>query len=222
MAAAFLLAGSAGGGGGVWLGNRVTGGSAPGSATGNLMGLSTVPARPAPPISLTDQSGRPLTLAALRGRVVVLDFFDDRCIDLCPLVADELILAERHLGAAGRRVAFVAVNVDAAHASVADVRAFTDQHGLNRLPQWYFLTGPITALERIWSAYDVEVQVATATGVVYHSTPMYFIGPGGEERAVADPQDVTLPDGRGYLPAGQIAQWGAGIAGEVRSLLRGA
>ena len=222
VVAAFVVAGAAGAGGGAWLARQRQ--AAPGNAGGtqNLMGLSTVPVRPAPAFALTDQVGRRVSLSALRGKVVVLNFFDDRCIDLCPIIANELILARQHLGREARRVAFVAVNVNAAHASVGAVRSFTDDHGLAALPQWYFLTGPAAALERTWSAYGVTVQVDHASGAVFHSSPMYFIGPGGDERAVAVPQAQTLPDGRGYLPPSQIGQWGAGIAQEARALLRGA
>ena len=49
----------------------------------NLMELSPVPVRPAPGFTLTDQDGRVLPLSAFRGKVVVLEFMDPHCADIC-------------------------------------------------------------------------------------------------------------------------------------------
>lgn len=216
---AFVLAGGAGGAGGAWFAQHRAANSA--SSVKNLMGLSSVPVKAAPGFALRDQAGQGVSLSQLRGKAVVLNFFDDRCIDVCPIIAQELVLASRHLGSQASRVAFVAINVNAAHASTADVKAFTEQHGLGRLANWYFLTGPKAALERVWQRYNIAVQVDPKTGEVLHTTPMYFIGPHGNERAVAAPSAETLPNGHGYLPAGQIAQWGGGIAKEASLVLKG-
>jgi peroxiredoxin len=46
------------------------------------MGLSPVPARPAPGFTLTDQDGRTMSLSSFRGRAVVLEFMDPHCTDI--------------------------------------------------------------------------------------------------------------------------------------------
>ncbi|HEY6031594.1 MAG TPA: SCO family protein, partial [Gaiellaceae bacterium] len=51
------------------------------------LGLVDVTARPAPPISLVDQRGRRVSLASLRGKIVVVDFMDPKCVDVCPIVS---------------------------------------------------------------------------------------------------------------------------------------
>jgi cytochrome oxidase Cu insertion factor (SCO1/SenC/PrrC family) len=185
---------------------------------GDLMGLSPLPARRAPGFALTDQRGARVSLASFRGRVVVLNFFDDRCTDLCPVVSQELVDASHDLGRAAGDVAFVAVNVNAAHEAVHWVRSFSTENGLDRLPHWYFLTGTTAQLEGVWRDYQIEVQLAS-NGNVLHTSPMYFLDARGTERAVASPDAYTRPDGTGYLPAGQLRDWGHGIAEEVRSLL---
>lgn len=162
-----------------------------------------------------------MSLSAFRGRAVVLNFFDDRCIDVCPIIAQELLGADHHLGSQASKVAFVAINVNSAHSTVADVRAFTYEHGLDHLAHWYYLTGPASALEAAWQAYNISVQIDPKTGSVLHTTPMYFIGPHGNERAVAAPTAETLPNGHGFLPAGQLHQWGRGIAEEAMRVLKG-
>ncbi len=44
---------------------------------------------PAAPFSLTDQHGQNVTLASMRGKVVLLTFLDDTCTTDCPLIAQE-------------------------------------------------------------------------------------------------------------------------------------
>jgi cytochrome oxidase Cu insertion factor (SCO1/SenC/PrrC family) len=46
--------------------------------------------RRAPPFSLRDQDGIPVSLAVQRGRPVLLTFLDFRCHDQCPLAGREL------------------------------------------------------------------------------------------------------------------------------------
>src|SRR5712692_1817881 len=81
----------------------------------NLMQLSPVPHAAAPGFTLTDQSGRPVSLASFRGRTVVLTFMDSHCTDICPLVSREFIDASKDLGSAARNAVFIAVNVNQYH-----------------------------------------------------------------------------------------------------------
>ena len=64
------------------------------------MELSPVPARAAPGFTLTDQDGHVLPLSALRGKVVVLEFMDPHCTDICPIVSAEF--TEAYHASAGR------------------------------------------------------------------------------------------------------------------------
>ena len=56
----------------------------------NLMQLSPVPGARAPGFTLTDQNGHTMSLASLRGKVVVLEFMDPHCTDICPIVSQEI------------------------------------------------------------------------------------------------------------------------------------
>ena len=62
------------------------------------MQLSTVPTRQAPDFTLTDQNGDRVSMAGLRGKVVVLTFMDPHCTDICPLVSREFLDARKDLG----------------------------------------------------------------------------------------------------------------------------
>jgi cytochrome oxidase Cu insertion factor (SCO1/SenC/PrrC family) len=185
-----------------------------------MMGLSPVPARAAPDFILTDQDGHPLSLASFRGRAVVLEFMDPHCIDICPIVSAEFVSAYRDLGAAASRAVFVAVNVNPYHHGVSDVAAYSAEHQLTVIPSWHFFTGPVPSLHAVWGAYNISVDARGPNADVVHTSEVFFIDPQGRERYIADPMADYTSAGKAYLPAGQIAEWGQGIALVTRELTR--
>lgn len=137
---------------------------------------------PAAPFSLTDQLGRRVSLSRLRGRVVVVAFLDPVCTSDCPLEAQELRQVDRTLGSAEKKVAIVAIATNPLYHSVAAVRAFTNVEGMRSLPNWYFLAGSLTQLNRVWSSYGVQVAVERAGTMVAHSELLYLINRYGQVR----------------------------------------
>jgi len=186
----------------------------------NLMGLSPVPARPAPAFTLADQNGHAMSLASFRGRAVVLEFMDPHCIDICPIVSQEFVDAYRDLGGVAARAVFVAVNVNPYFHRVRDVAAFSREHQLTTIPSWHFLTGPPASLRAAWRAYQVEVQAPSRNADIAHTSVVYFIDPSGHERFVATPMADHTAKGKAYLPADALAAWGRGIALVTRQLAR--
>jgi protein SCO1 len=176
------------------------------------MRLSPLHAERAPGFTLTDQRGRTMALSGLRGKVVVLDFMDPHCADVCPIVSQEFVQAYRELGPLASKVVFAAVNVNRYHASVGDVAAFSSALGLSRIPGWHFFTGPAPALRKIWDRYHIEVQAPGPGADVEHSSSMYFIGAQGAARFVASPVMEHNADGDSYLPLPRIRSWAHGIA----------
>jgi cytochrome oxidase Cu insertion factor (SCO1/SenC/PrrC family) len=186
----------------------------------NLMGLSALPGPVAPGFTLTDQAGRTISLASLRGHAVVLEFMDPHCTDICPLVSQEFIDAYHDLGAAASRAVFIAVNVNSYYPGVASVTAYSAEHQLTTIPSWHFFTGPLAALKAVWSAYDISVDAPSRNADVIHTSEVLFIAPSGQERYVAAPMADYTATGTAYLPAGQLAEWGQGIALVIRQLAR--
>ena len=186
----------------------------------SLMQLSPVSAGRAPGFTLTDQDGRVLSLSGFRGKVVVLEFMDSRCAGICPLISREFIDAYHDLGKTQSRVVFVAVNVNQQYNQAADVLAYSRAHALTAIPDWYFLTGPAAALRAVWREYDIAVTTARHDGALVHGTPVYFIGPRGNEHYVAEPAADRTSGGTVYLPPGQISGWGQGIAQVAKAMLR--
>jgi cytochrome oxidase Cu insertion factor (SCO1/SenC/PrrC family) len=192
-------------------GANPAGGSAGRVTTEQLMNLAPLQPRRAPAFALTDQRGTRVTLASFRGKAVLLGFYDSRCTQVCPVVAEMLRVADTDLGLSAARVAFVGVNVNPAAASVADVRRFSVVYGLARLPNWYFLTGPTARLAAVWRAYGISVSLAAGAVQTVHADYLYFLDPLGTERYLAEPV-VRQKNGVGYLPGGTITRWGQGIA----------
>jgi cytochrome oxidase Cu insertion factor (SCO1/SenC/PrrC family) len=126
----------------------------------------------APGFRLTDQAGRPVSLAGLRGKVVLLTFLDPVCTSDCPLIAQEFREADQ----------LVAIAANPVYHSVADTRAFDEQEGLARVPNWKFLTGPLPELRQVWHNYYVAAEVIPAGGMVLHTDVAYVIDAAGHTR----------------------------------------
>jgi cytochrome oxidase Cu insertion factor (SCO1/SenC/PrrC family) len=178
----------------------------------NLMQLSPLPHRPAPGFTLTDQNGRTMPLSELRGKVVVLEFMDPHCVDICPIVSQEFVDAYHDLGPAAGKVVFAAINVNQYHASVAAMAGYSREHGLTAIPSWHFFTGPLPALQSAWRGYDIAVQAPSPNADIVHTSAIYFIGPTGQEMFLASPMADHTRKGTAFLPAGQLTEWGHGIA----------
>ena len=104
----------------------------------------------ASPFTLTDQHGKQVSLASLRGKVVLLTFLDPVCTSDCPLIAQEFREADQVLGAKAQNVELVAVVNNRVYHSVADTRAFDLQEGLFAVPNWLYLTGTLPQLKKVW------------------------------------------------------------------------
>jgi len=186
----------------------------------SLMTLSPVPGIRAPGFTLTDQSGRTLTLAGLRGKVVVLEFMDPHCTDICPIVSQEFVDAYHELGPLASKVVFVAINVNQYHRSVHDMAAYSAEHQLTSIPGWHFFTGPVPALRATWANYHILVQAPNRNADIIHTSALYFIDARGMERYLAAPMVDHTKKGGSFLPLGQINDWGHGIAILARDLAR--
>lgn len=149
--------------------------------------------KPAPAFHLVDQTGQSVSLASLRGKVVVMVFLDDVCVSQCPIIAQELRVADRLLGSRARRVEMVAINANPRFTAPAYLAAFDRQEDLGTMPNWLYLSGPVSRLHRVWRSYGVTVTYLPAGAMVGHSLYAYVIGPHGQLRYVlgTDPGPAT-------------------------------
>jgi cytochrome oxidase Cu insertion factor (SCO1/SenC/PrrC family) len=138
---------------------------------------------PAPAFRLTDQHGRTMTLASMRGKVVLLTFLDDLCTVDCPLIAQEFRDAGQLLGADIRHVELVAINYNPLYTQVSYLQAFNRQEGLATVPNWLYLTGTRAQLEQVWRRYGVApAQISPAGSMIAHGDYAFVIDQGGHMR----------------------------------------
>jgi cytochrome oxidase Cu insertion factor (SCO1/SenC/PrrC family) len=140
----------------------------------------------APAFTLTDQDGRQVSLASLRGKVVLLTFLDPVCTSDCPLIAQEFRQADQVLGAKSRNVELVAIVANPLYHSVAYTRAFDSQERLTSVPNWLYLTGSLTQLQQAWRNYAVAAQILPGGGMIAHSDVAYVIDAHGHTRTELD------------------------------------
>ena len=141
---------------------------------------------PAPGFSLTDQDGRTVSLASLRGRVVLMTFLDPVCTTDCPIIAQEFKQAGQMLGAQAGRVELVAVVANPTYRSTAVTRAFDRQEGLTTVPNWRYLTGSLSQLAEVWRHYGITVQNLPAGAMAAHNDLAVIIDPAGRIRQEMD------------------------------------
>lgn len=135
-------------------------------------------ARPAPNFTLSDQTGRPFTLASLRGRAVALMFFDSHCTAECPLAGRDFAQAEQLLPASQRPVVVV-VSVNPAD-TPASARAAARKWGLAAAGAWHWTMGTASQLRAVWRAYGIYVR-PTKTDII-HTEATYLVDRRGYER----------------------------------------
>jgi cytochrome oxidase Cu insertion factor (SCO1/SenC/PrrC family) len=136
----------------------------------------------APAFTLSDQNGRQVSLASLRGKVVLLTFLDPVCTSDCPLIAQEFRQADQVLGAKSRGVELVAIVANPLYRSAAYTRAFDSQENMTGVPNWLFLTGSLAQLQQAWKNYYVSAQVLPPGGMIGHSDLAYVIDASGHTR----------------------------------------
>jgi protein SCO1/2 len=183
------------------------------------MGIAKLAPRTAPVISLVDESGAPVSLAKLHGKVVVLSFFDATCSDICPVLTAELAQADIDLGSAAGRVVFLSVNTDPLQTSVSPATAAVLQARRFTLKNWYLLGGSLGALDAVWRSYGITINVSRTTRIVAHNDALYFIDPEGRLRFKATPYADESSTGIFSLSGPSIARWAKGIAAYSNDLL---
>jgi cytochrome oxidase Cu insertion factor (SCO1/SenC/PrrC family) len=136
----------------------------------------------APAFTLTDQRGRAIALASLRGKVVLLTFLDPVCTSDCPLEAQEFREAGQLLGAADKQVELVAVVANPVDYQIGYTKAFDQQEDLTGVPNWLYLTGSLPQLRAVWHDYGIAADIEPAGGMIGHSEIAFAIDRHGRVR----------------------------------------
>lgn len=108
---------------------------------------------PAPDFRLRDQDGRATTLAALRGRPVILTFMYSTCEDTCPATATQIAASLDELG---EDVPTVIVSVDPPNDTARSAQQFLNKMRLRQRAR--FVLGTREELAPIWKRYAILPQ----------------------------------------------------------------
>lgn len=146
------------------------------------------------PFTLVDQRGRRTTMASFEGRAVALTFLDPVCVNDCPSIAREMAATDVLLGDRAKDVALVAIVANPTYRSTSSTALFTAENGLAHHANWYFLTGSLPELERLWAFYDVQTSNLPGGAMAMHNDVTYLVDPHGEARLVfaSTPGDTNL------------------------------
>jgi protein SCO1/2 len=160
-----------------------------GAASGpGLQGLVLKPRKPAPALALRNYSGGHVSLAALRGKAVLVTFVYTHCPDVCPLIVSDLAAAQRGLGKEARHLRILAVTVDPRRDTPAAIRSFLATRGATG--RMDYLLGTPGQLRRAWKAWDVSVITGRNHRTAGHSSIVYGITASGR-MAVVYPSNFT-------------------------------
>lgn len=168
--------------------------------------LGIVQRRPVPSsLRLVTADGAPISFRQLRGTVVVLAPFTTAGQATTPLLAANLLAAERALDAAGlaKRVRFVEYSVDPALDTPARLSAYAARAGIG----WTLLTGSLAQVAAVNRFFYVYAGSAAApagaipdwqtgrvpTTVVTHSAGYFLLGAGGDERFATSASPASAP-----------------------------
>ena len=136
--------------------------------------------RDAPPIALTDPEAQPLTLASMRGGLVLVFFGYTHCPDVCPATVGILETAMRDFGP-GVRTVFVTVDPE------RDTPAWLKEYVRYLPAEFTALTGSASEIRTTADAWGVRyARVDTGVAGAYsmsHTADVFVVDAGGRLRA---------------------------------------
>jgi protein SCO1/2 len=106
-----------------------------------------------PDFELTDQSGRPLRLSSLRGKVAALDFIYTRCPqpDVCPRLSANFARLQRRFG---NKVQLISITIDPRFDTPEVLQHYAKLW--NADPEnWHFLTGNEEAIRKVANSFGL-------------------------------------------------------------------
>ena len=146
---------------------------------------------PLPDFTLVDQRGASLSLASLRGKVVVVTFVYSRCPlpDYCPRMVQNLArVRERFKDRLGRDLALLTITFDPRYDTPEVLRSYAEHYAAD-VPGWHFLTGAPEAIERVCAAFGIEYW--PDQGLITHTLQTAVLDREGRLAAAVEGKDYT-------------------------------
>ncbi len=131
-------------------------------------GKTVQPGEQVPNFTLTDQTGRPVPLAQLQGKIVALTFGYSRCPrpDFCMRLSDNLARLQRRFRTdAGRNLVLLTITIDPEHDRDKVLTEYADSWKADPAV-WHFLTGPLPDVKAAASLFGMNFW--TSEGLLIH------------------------------------------------------
>jgi protein SCO1/2 len=160
-------------------------------------------------LPLVDENGRPTSLAAYNGKVLMISDTMTLCQETCPMDTADLVQTAREADAAGQgdRVEFLTITIDPTRDTPAQLAAYRQLY--QPVPaNWSALTGSAANIAALWKYFGVDIEKVaegsppsvnwrTGQPLTYdldHSDEIFFVDGQGDERFIID--------GMGYIAPG--------------------
>lgn len=129
--------------------------------------------------SWTNQLGKPMTLADLKGRPVLITMGYATCKFACPRLAADLLAIEKKLTAEElKNLAVVFVSIDPGRDTPAQIKTFLDQYQVDH-QRWHGLRGEEDAILELSVALGIRYRKVNDTDFA-HSNVIALLSPTGE------------------------------------------
>jgi len=134
-----------------------------------------------PDIVLTDMNGHQISLASLKRKPVLFDFFYTTCPGPCLMLTARMKRIADELGPMlGTRAWLVSVTVDPEHDRPQQLVDYTKEQGVADTRGWLFLTGTPPQIDQVMARFKLRRQ-REPDGSVDHVLEFFLVGPNGHE-----------------------------------------
>jgi protein SCO1/2 len=143
-----------------------------------------------PPIMLTDQHGTKISLASLKGKLVLIDFIYTSCATACPVLTSRFAqIASRLGGELGSKITMVSITLDPEHDHPPQLLEYAKTHEASR-DGWLLLTGKPEEVDAVLSIYRIKRE-RESDGTIAHVATCFLIGPNGKQLRMYDAMEVA-------------------------------
>jgi protein SCO1/2 len=169
-------------------------------------------------LPLTEANGSVTTLAAYKGKSVMIADFLTLCTDICPLISANTAAMARAINADGdgSKVALLEISVDPHRDTPARLRAYQKLYG-GPLADWTLLRATPADTAKLWTFFHVEykrvkepkpaaIDWLTHKPLTYdvtHQDAVIFIGANGREQFIVN----AAPDVQDDQPPSQLVKF---------------
>jgi protein SCO1/2 len=140
----------------------------------------------APDFTLTDQAGKPLRSAELRGKVLLVSFVFTTCSGNCPATTHRMGLVQRELKAAGLlkgdRVRLLSITLDPKRDTQEVLRGYMWLYDADPA-SWSFLTGAPEEVAKVVAAWGMWAR-PSANAQLDHPSRVFLVDPRGHVREI--------------------------------------